>query len=96
MMVPDFSQRVSNTLLDTFHDSVLLELFMQRFSGDAEAARGEARIFVDGVEVDPRGGGRPGARPGSRPGGVIDGDYRDVSEQKDQDDDDQPQRRIGK
>jgi UPF0716 protein FxsA len=66
-----------------------------------KAARGEARIFVDGVEVG-RGPG-PGSGPGRGPGGgagrggVIDGDYRDVS---DDDDDnngaDDGRRRIGR
>ena len=57
----------------------------------AKAARGEARVFVDGVEV------RPGGRGRGRGGTVIDGDYEDLSP----DDDDEGRkgpdlRRIGR
>ncbi|MGF1591866.1 MAG: FxsA family protein [Kiloniellaceae bacterium] len=67
----------------------------------AKAARGEARIFVDGVEVDPR---RPGGAPPHRGrGGVIDGDYQDLTPGDDDtgeggagEDGEPPQRRIGR
>lgn len=66
-----------------------------------KAARGEARIFVDGVEVGP--GRRPGPGPGSGAGrgtgrgGVIDGDYRDVSDDDDSNNGaDDGRRRIGR
>jgi UPF0716 protein FxsA len=61
----------------------------------AKAARGEARIFVDGVEVGP--GGPPG-QAGHRGGGkVIDGDYQDLDPEDGKED--APagdQRRIGR
>jgi hypothetical protein len=42
----------------------------------------ETRVWVDGEEVSP-GGGRPRPGPGGR---VIEGDYRDVSDTADDDD----------
>ena len=71
----------------------VLRLLIARYLA-AKAARGEARIFVDGVEVGGRGG-RPGPQDSS--GTVIDGDYEDLGEEDDRgggprDD----QRRIGR
>ncbi len=59
----------------------------------AKAARGEARVFVDGVEVTRGPGGPEGPS-----GGVIDGDYREVgAEPEDRQDPPAPgQRRIGR
>jgi UPF0716 protein FxsA len=91
LLVPGFVTDAVGLLLFLPPFRELLRLLIARHLA-AKAARGEARIFVDGVEVDPRGGGRP---PDGRPGGVIDGDYQDVTGD-DKQDDHHPQRRIGK
>lgn len=103
LLVPGFVTDAIGLLLFFPPFRELLRLLIARHLA-AKAARGEARIFVDGVEVDPRRGGR--GPTGGRGSGVIDGDYRDVSgdvpgqdaseEENRDDDDDQPQRRIGK
>lgn len=49
----------------------LLRLSIARLIA-AKVARGEARVFVDGVEVGPR-------RPDRRDGRVIDADYREIT-----------------
>jgi hypothetical protein len=54
----------------------LLRLLIARHIA-AKAARGEARVFVDGVEIGPRGPRR--RPPGGRDGQVIEGDYEDVT-----------------
>lgn len=100
LLVPGFVTDAIGLLLFFPPFRELLRLLIARHLA-TKAARGEARVFVDGVEVDPRrGGAGPAGRRGS---GVIDGDYRDVSDRedpgparRDDDDDDQPQRRIGK
>lgn len=57
----------------------LLRLLIARLVA-AKVVRGEARVFVDGLEIGPRGRGpRPDGGPGSRSGKVIDGDYREVT-----------------
>lgn len=61
----------------------LLRLLIARHVA-AKAARGEARIFVDGVEV---------GRRGRKEGGIIEGEYEDVTD--DDRDPPQDQRRIG-
>jgi len=100
LLVPGFVTDAVGLLLFFPPLRELLRLLIARHLA-AKAARGEARVFVDGIEVDPRGGGprsgSPGRPPGGRRGGVIDGDYEDVTENGDEDDDDdRPQRRIGK
>jgi UPF0716 protein FxsA len=96
LLVPGFVTDAVGLLLFFPPFREMLRLLIARHLA-AKAARGEARIFVDGVEVDPREGGPRGKRPG----GVIDGDYQDVTEDKngqddDRQDDGRPQRRIGK
>ncbi len=93
LLVPGFVTDALGLLLFIPPLRELLRLLIARNIA-AKAARGEARIFVDGVEIDPRSGPR---RPGDRRGDVIDGDYKDLSGSKD--DDEPPQqgtRRIGR
>lgn len=97
LLVPGFVTDALGLLLffPPFRD--LLRLLIARHIA-AKTARGEARIFVDGVELDPRGGGRPGPRPGGR---TIEGEYEDVTEQKDGEDEEgrgpsDDQRRLGR
>lgn len=75
LLVPGFVTDALGLLLflPPFRD--LLRLLIARHIA-AKAARGEARIFVDGVELDPRRGGR---RQGGR---TIEGEYADVTEPK--------------
>ena len=86
LLVPGFVTDVVGLLLFLPPFRQLLRLLIARHLA-AKAARGETRIFVDGVEIDPRHGGRRG--------GVIDGEYEDVTPESGSDDD-RPQRRIGK
>ncbi|MGD1878815.1 MAG: FxsA family protein [Kiloniellaceae bacterium] len=106
LLVPGFVTDVLGLLLFIPPVRELLRLTLARHIA-AKAARGEARVFVDGVEIDPRS--RPGS-PGKGRGRVIDGDYREVGD-TDRDDNgrdnngrgddgeggdgDPPQRRIG-
>jgi UPF0716 protein FxsA len=67
----------------------------------AKAARGEARVFVEGVEIDPRRPNpqRPKGGVRGRDDKVIDGDYEDVTREDEGDDGDDsaaPPRRIGR
>lgn len=97
LLVPGFVTDVIGLLLFVPPLREALRLMIARHIA-AKAARGEARVFVDGVEVrpgDPRHPGRPGG-PGGR---VIDGDYEDVSPHGGKDDDDRngpDLRRIGR
>lgn len=90
LLVPGFVTDVIGLLLFVPPLRELLRLAIARHVA-AKAARGEARVFVDGVEVRPRG-------PKKGRGPVIDGDYQDVSrgEDDDDDDDDRDLRRIGR
>lgn len=93
LLVPGFVTDVVGLLLFVPPLRELLRLAIARHIA-AKAARGEAHVFVDGVEVRP-GGPRKGRGP------VIDGDYEDVSREgperdDDDDDDDQNLRRIGR
>jgi len=90
LLVPGFVTDVLGLLLFIPPFRELLRLLIARNIA-AKAARGEARVFVDGVEIDPRGGPR---RPGDRRGEVIDGDYKDLSGSKD--DDEPPQQGMGR
>jgi UPF0716 protein FxsA len=94
LLVPGFVTDAVGLLLFIPPVRELLRLLAARHIA-AKTARGEARIFVDGVEVgrDGRPGG-PG-RAGGRRGTVIDGDYKDVSDEDD-DRDEPPQRSIGR
>src|SRR3546814_6360840 len=56
----------------------LLRLLIARVVA-AKVARGEARVFVDGLEIGPQGRGPRRGGPDSRDGKVIDADYRDVT-----------------
>lgn len=111
LLVPGFVTDVIGLLLFVPPLRELLRLVIARHIA-AKAAHGEARVFVDGVEMG-RGGpqgpaqgpGRdqsrnPDSKWGRKPGRgtVIDGDYEDVSRDDDDDDDqDRPdQRRIGR
>jgi UPF0716 protein FxsA len=83
LLVPGFVTDVLGLLLFIPAVRELLRLLIARRLA-AKAARGEARIFVDGVEIGP--GREPGAGPrtpgAGRPGGqVIDGDYKAVDEE---------------
>ncbi|MGF1631895.1 MAG: FxsA family protein [Kiloniellaceae bacterium] len=102
LLVPGFVTDALGLLLffPPFRD--LLRLLVARHIA-AKAARGEARVFVDGIEIDPRRPGprRSGAGTPRRGGKVIDGDYEDVSQADNTGDDDDngaapPQRRIGR
>ncbi len=71
-------------------DAVGLALFvpgfrdrLRRFLASRMEAAAETRVWVDGAEIHPERR-RPGRKPG---GGVIEGEYRDVSDQPDDDDD---------
>ena len=90
LLVPGFVTDIIGLLLFVPPLREQLRLMIARHIA-AKAARGEARVFVDGVEVRPNDPKNP-----RRPRGpVIDGDYEDVSE----DDDDQngpDLRRIGR
>lgn len=55
---------------------------LRRFVANRMETAAETRVWVDGEEVSP-GGGRPRPGPGGR---VIEGDYRDVSDTADDDD----------
>lgn len=55
---------------------------LRRFVANRMETATETRVWVDGEEVSP-GGGRPRPGPGGR---VIEGDYRDVSDTADDDD----------
>ncbi len=95
LLVPGFVTDVIGLLLFVPPLRELLRLMIARHIA-AKAARGEARVFVDGVEVrpdDPRGS-NPRKGKGGR-GPVIDGDYEDLSD--DDDDRNGPDlRRIGR
>jgi len=83
LLVPGFVTDAIGLLLFFPPFRRLLRLLIARHVA-AKAARGEARIFVDGVEVGRRRG---------KSGGIIEGEYEDVT-----DDDRAPpqdQRRIG-
>lgn len=107
LLVPGFVTDALGLLLFLPPFRELLRFLIARHVA-TKAAKGEARVFVDGVEIDPRdpgrqpGGRRPGQRPGSGRGTVIEGDFEEVDRDEDRDDDDQdgqngaPQRRIGR
>lgn len=92
LLVPGFVTDVIGLLLFVPPLRELLRLMIARHIA-AKAARGEARVFVDGVEVRP-----DGPRRGQGRGTVIDGDYADVSRPDDDDEDRNgpDQRRIGR
>jgi UPF0716 protein FxsA len=94
LLVPGFVTDALGLLLFFPPFRELLRLLIARHIA-AKAARGEARVFVDGVEIDPR---RPGGGARGRDGKVIDGDYEDVTRPDGSDDDgaEPPQRRIGR
>ncbi len=95
LLVPGFVTDVIGLLLFIPPVRELLRLMIARHIA-AKAARGEARVFVDGVEVrpdDPRGSGRGRGRPG---GPVIDGDYQDLSDDDDDEQNGPDLRRIGR
>lgn len=101
LLVPGFVTDVIGLLLFVPPLRELLRRMIARHL-EAKAARGEARIFVDGVEVGPgnaQGDGPRGPRRGGPRGRgpVIDGDYEDLSP-NDEDDDDRggDLRRIGR
>ncbi|MEQ9608985.1 MAG: FxsA family protein [Kiloniellaceae bacterium] len=108
LLVPGFVTDALGLLLFLPPFRELLRLMIARHVA-TKAAKGEARVFVDGVEIDPRS---PGQRPGNRRGTVIEGDFeeidgagqdddRDGGRDGGQDGDDQsgqdgaPRRRIG-
>ncbi|WP_193366772.1 FxsA family protein [Pelagibius marinus] len=95
LLVPGFVTDVVGLLLFIPPLRELLRLMIARYV-DAKAARGEARVFVDGVEVRPGGQQRGGRGRGP----VIDGDYQDLSPDDDKGDDDDQNgpdlRRIGR
>lgn len=100
LLVPGFVTDALGLLLFFPPFRELLRLLIARHVA-AKAARGEARIFVDGVEIGPdgrprNGRGRRGGRD-RRGGTVIEGDYEDVTEERD-DEDGPPEdrRRIGR
>lgn len=110
LLVPGFVTDALGLLLFFPPFRELLRMAIARHLA-AKAARGEARVFVDGVEIDPHnpppGPGRgPGRGPGSRRGGVIDGEFEEMDDGKgdgrgdrrgDGDDDaGTPPRRIGR
>ncbi len=79
-------------------DAVGLALFvpgfrdlLRRFLASRMGVATETRVWVDGEDIRPNQGhpgrGRPGRGPG---GGVIEGEYRDVSDTPDDDDDTPP------
>jgi UPF0716 protein FxsA len=79
-------------------DAVGLALFvpgfrdmLRRYLAGRMGAATETHVWVDGEEIRP-GQGHPGRdRPGRGPGGgVIEGEYRDVSDTPDDDDDTPP------
>ncbi len=87
LLVPGFVTDVIGLLLFVPPLREMLRLMIARHIA-AKAARGEARVFVDGVEMRgdrPSGGpgGGPGGGPRRTPGGkkgpVIDGEYEDLS-----------------
>lgn len=101
LLVPGFVTDALGLLLFLPPFRELLRLMIARHVA-AKAAKGEARVFVGGVEIDPR---HPGRRPASRRGTVIEGDFEEVDgdgRDDDEDGDDQsgqdgaPQRRIGR
>jgi len=95
LLVPGFVTDALGLLLFFPPFRELLRVLIARHIA-AKAARGEARIFVAGVEVDPRRGGRPEPRPGGR---TIEGEYEDVTERDDSEDGggpDDDQRRLGR
>ena len=99
LLVPGFVTDALGLLLFFPPLRELLRLLIARHIA-AKAARGEARVFVDGVEIDPRRPGprQPGGGTRGRDGRVIDGDYEDVTREDDSDDNGAgpPQRRIGR
>lgn len=97
LLVPGFVTDVIGLLLFVPPLRELLRLMIARHIA-AKAARGEARVFVDGVEVrpdDPRGGDPRGGGKGRGRGPVIDGDYEDLSD-NDDDQNGPDLRRIGR
>jgi UPF0716 protein FxsA len=76
LLVPGFVTDTFGLLLFIPPVRDLLRLLIARHIA-AKAARGEARVFVDGVEIGPRGPRR--RPPGARDGQVIEGDYEDVT-----------------
>jgi len=96
LLVPGFVTDAIGLLLFIPPFRELLRYMIARHVA-AKAARGEARVFVNGVEVGPgrgprRGPGRgpgPGGGRGGR-GGVIDGDYVDLDEDRGHDPGDDP------
>lgn len=101
LLVPGFVTDAIGLLLFVPPFREFLRYMIARYVA-TKADRGEARVFVDGVEVGPgRTGGGRGPRRGPGRGGVIDGDYVDLDEDRgdDREDgsaaDDDP-RRIGR
>jgi UPF0716 protein FxsA len=98
LLVPGFVTDVFGLLLFIPPVRDLLRLAIGRRIA-AKAARGEARIFVDGVEVGPGPQNGPQARRDQRAGRVIDGDYKDLGGPDDNDSENPPQaggQRIGR
>lgn len=58
---------------------------LRQYLASRMKAAGETRVWVDGEEIRPGQHGPRGA--GRGPGGVIDGEYRDVSDQPEHDED---------
>jgi len=89
LLVPGFVTDALGLLLFLPPFRELLRLMIARHVA-AKAAQGEARVFVDGVEIDPRNPGprnpgprdpgphNPGRRPGNRRGTVIEGDFEEI------------------
>ena len=91
LLVPGFVTDALGLLLFMPPVRDLLRLLIARHIA-AKAARGEARVFVDGVEVGPRGPRR--RPPGGRDDQVIEGDYEDVTGEDDRRRPPPDQRRI--
>lgn len=85
LLVPGFVTDVLGLLLFVPPLRELLRLVIARHLA-AKAARGEARIFVDGTELDPRDSG--GGRRGRTRGRVIDADYEEVGDREPHEDSD--------
>ncbi|MEQ8357452.1 MAG: FxsA family protein [Kiloniellaceae bacterium] len=97
LLVPGFVTDVIGLLLFVPPFRELLRLLIARHLA-AKAARGEARVYVDGVEVGPDGSPKgPRGRPDGSGGTVIDGDFEDLGQGGDGDGPSQQnQRRIGR
>ena len=85
LLVPGFVTDTLGLLLFIPPFRRLLRFIIARHVA-AKAARGDVRIFVDGIEVGPRAG----------PGKVIDGDYEDLTAADDDSEPPHDQRRLGR